>query len=631
MFENRVPHMLDNDYTPYSALDIFVKDLGIVTRESSSLKVPLHIATVAHQLFLAGRLSCFPRNTIRVELFPLNLDQINGTLVGCFYHCSLVFLDQASATSVGIRARFFRDDSIMPPRRRPAQVPVDIAIERDRMAQLEQQVEQLTAQLAAARANQNQYQALNPDTSSDEVEEDPRPRRGQRAPLADDRVEDFRRWESGMRTEVPEFRGSMQPEEFLEWLGVAEDILEFKRVPANERVALVATRFRGRAAAWWQQCKLARNRAGKPKLVDWEKMKRKLRAEFLPHNFARLMYQRLQNLRQGIRSVDEYTTEFYELLVRNDIEETQDQLVSRYCGGLRTQILDMVNLFDPLTVTEAHQRALQLEKTLARKPGSGPLSGFGSGLNNRNRATVGSSSGENFGGRTNANNSTIQRTPTINIQTPCTTGGFRCFGCGETGHRLSECPKPAKGVLFIDPAEFNEEDAEIVDETQSGEEEATEDFVDGDTGTMLMELHGEGHVGRDRTLQLVKASYYWPTIRKEVESPIDLIPLPSKTRVHGKAEDFVQGLQEIHKQASALIKDICGNLSVAAKSVENIDYTVVLRGDSTLRDAVVSLLGEMDAWIICPFFLQGGRYTINDIHYVADSDWYKDPLVSVGS
>ncbi|KAG6675893.1 hypothetical protein I3842_15G128500 [Carya illinoinensis] len=28
----------------------------------------------------------------------------------------------------------------------------------------------------------------------------------------------------------------------------------------------------------------------------------------------------------------------------------------------------------------------------------------------------------------------------------------------------------------------------------------------------------------------------------------------------------------------------------------------------------------MDAWIICPFFLQGGRYTIEDIHYVADSD-----------
>ncbi|KAL5545367.1 hypothetical protein UlMin_009151 [Ulmus minor] len=81
------------------------------------------------------------------------------------------------------------------------------------------------------------------------------------------------------------------------------------------------------------------------------------------------------------------------------------------------------------------------------------------------------------------------------------------------------------------------------------------------------------------------------------------------------------------EKAIALIKDICQNLNNAATAVNNADYTVVLRGDSTLRghfpeeaDAAVSVLGEMDAWIICPFFLQGGRYTIGDIHYVADSD-----------
>lgn len=36
-------------------------------------------------------------------------------------------------------------------------------------------------------------------------------------------------------------------------------------------------------------------------------------------------------------------------------------------------------------------------------------------------------------------------------------------------------------------------------------------------------------------------------------------------------------------QATALIKDICRNLHAATKSIENADYTVVLRGDSTLR------------------------------------------------
>ena len=40
MFENRMPHVLDGDYTPRSAVDIFVKDLGIIqdmarTREIS--------------------------------------------------------------------------------------------------------------------------------------------------------------------------------------------------------------------------------------------------------------------------------------------------------------------------------------------------------------------------------------------------------------------------------------------------------------------------------------------------------------------------------------------------------------------------------------------------------------------
>jgi putative dehydrogenase len=55
MFENRVPHMLEADYTPRSALDIFVKDLGIVLGEAKGLKWPLPLCAAAHQQFLAGR------------------------------------------------------------------------------------------------------------------------------------------------------------------------------------------------------------------------------------------------------------------------------------------------------------------------------------------------------------------------------------------------------------------------------------------------------------------------------------------------------------------------------------------------------------------------------------------------
>jgi 3-hydroxyisobutyrate dehydrogenase len=53
MFENRVPHILDGDYTPLSAVNIFVKDLGIVLDAARALKFPLPLAAAAHQLYLA--------------------------------------------------------------------------------------------------------------------------------------------------------------------------------------------------------------------------------------------------------------------------------------------------------------------------------------------------------------------------------------------------------------------------------------------------------------------------------------------------------------------------------------------------------------------------------------------------
>ncbi len=52
MFENRVPHIIDGDYAPKSAISIFTKDLGIVSDMGRAQKFPLPIAANALQLFL---------------------------------------------------------------------------------------------------------------------------------------------------------------------------------------------------------------------------------------------------------------------------------------------------------------------------------------------------------------------------------------------------------------------------------------------------------------------------------------------------------------------------------------------------------------------------------------------------
>jgi putative dehydrogenase len=55
MFENRMRHVIDGDETPRSAVDIFVKDLGLVGDLARAEGFPAPLAAQAHQLFVAAR------------------------------------------------------------------------------------------------------------------------------------------------------------------------------------------------------------------------------------------------------------------------------------------------------------------------------------------------------------------------------------------------------------------------------------------------------------------------------------------------------------------------------------------------------------------------------------------------
>jgi putative dehydrogenase len=51
MFENRMKHVVEGDYSPASMVDIFVKDLGLVADTAKSLKFPLPLASTALNMF----------------------------------------------------------------------------------------------------------------------------------------------------------------------------------------------------------------------------------------------------------------------------------------------------------------------------------------------------------------------------------------------------------------------------------------------------------------------------------------------------------------------------------------------------------------------------------------------------
>ena len=72
MFENRMAHVLAGDYEPLSAVDIFVKDLGLVLDTARATKFPLPLASTAHQMFMQASAAGHGRedDAAVIKIFP---------------------------------------------------------------------------------------------------------------------------------------------------------------------------------------------------------------------------------------------------------------------------------------------------------------------------------------------------------------------------------------------------------------------------------------------------------------------------------------------------------------------------------------------------------------------------------
>lgn len=87
-----------------------------------------------------------------------------------------------------------------------------------------------------------------------------------------------------IKVDILEFEGRAQPDDFIDWLHTVERIFEYKGVPDNCKVKIVAIKLKKHASTWWEHLKKLRAREGKGKIVTWEKLHKALKKKFLPDN-----------------------------------------------------------------------------------------------------------------------------------------------------------------------------------------------------------------------------------------------------------------------------------------------------------------------------------------------------------
>ena len=102
-------------------------------------------------------------------------------------------------------------------------------------------------------------------------------------------------------------------------------------------------------------------------METWEEMKRVMRKRFVPTYYYRELYNKLQNLKQGNRSVEEYYKEMEVSMARANIEEDREATMARFRAGLNREIQNVVELQHYVELEDMVHMATKIENQLKRR------------------------------------------------------------------------------------------------------------------------------------------------------------------------------------------------------------------------------------------------------------------------
>ena len=148
----------------------------------------------------------------------------------------------------------------------------------------------------------------------------------------------------GLKIDLPNFDGNLDPNGLIDWLNEIERVFEFKGYSDEKKCKIAILKFKGYASLWWENVRKKREREGKARVRSWDKLKKVMKKRFLPDNYKQDLYLKLHHLKQGDKKVEDYIREFEDLMMRSDIPKEEEQTIAWFLGGLQKEIDHKVEL-----------------------------------------------------------------------------------------------------------------------------------------------------------------------------------------------------------------------------------------------------------------------------------------------
>ncbi|KAK1694503.1 hypothetical protein QYE76_011200 [Lolium multiflorum] len=255
-------------------------------------------------------------------------------------------------------------------------------------------------------------------------------------------MEDEENMYGKLKFNMPKFKGEDDAEAYLSWALKVDKIFRIHNYSGAKKVAMASLEFEDYANTWWEQVVTLREEKGDPPIDTWEDMKEEMEARFVPKHYKTDLFNKLQKLKQGTKTVEEFFKEMELTMMRANIQESEDQTIARFFNGLNYPIKRVVEFQQYSNMVELVHQASKAERQVnedIKYPKSKQY--FASKFATSTPTTSVKPSASSTPSKQPSIQSRMKQTVSSTASSKASTGpsNVTCFKCGTQGHKSFEC------------------------------------------------------------------------------------------------------------------------------------------------------------------------------------------------
>ncbi|KAK1641609.1 hypothetical protein QYE76_059414 [Lolium multiflorum] len=255
-------------------------------------------------------------------------------------------------------------------------------------------------------------------------------------------MEDEENMYGKLKFNMPKFKGEDDAEAYLSWALKVDKIFRIHNYSGAKKVAMASLEFEDYANTWWEQVVTLREEKGDPPIDTWEDMKEEMEARFVPKHYKTDLFNKLQKLKQGTKTVEEFFKEMELTMMRANIQESENQTIARFFNGLNYPIKRIVEFQQYSNMVELVHQASKAERQVNEDiKYSKSKQYFASKLATTTPTTSVKPTASSTPSKQPSIQSRMKQTVSSTASSKASTGpsNVTCFKCGTQGHKSFEC------------------------------------------------------------------------------------------------------------------------------------------------------------------------------------------------